>query len=142
MANNGKLESDFEGYTLLSEESHSNIHSDATREKLGRGGFITNFTKGGFAKFQDDQDPSLTEYERHCTDQLNKGREGYYGWMGLGGSIFQWNPELKISIAYVPFELNIHDLHNTRGKMLQQAVTDCVKGNPPTKIKSGTCEIF
>ena len=123
MANNGKLESNSEGMTLLSEETLNNIHSDATREKLGRGGFISHFTKGGFAKFQDDQDPSLTECERHCTDQINKGREGYYGWMGLGGSIFQWNPELKISIAYVPFELNILDLYNTRGKMLQKAVT-------------------
>ena len=30
---------------------------------------------------------------------LNQGREGFIGWMGLGGSIFQWHPELEIGFA-------------------------------------------
>ena len=41
---------------------------------------------------------------------LNKGREGFYGWMGLGGSIFQWNPELEIGFAFVPTSMHIIDL--------------------------------
>ena len=32
--------------------------------------------------------------------------EGFYGWFGKGGSYFVWNPELKISFAYIP--LNNH----------------------------------
>ena len=25
-------------------------------------------------------------------EHLNKNREGYYGWFGLGGSLMQWHP--------------------------------------------------
>ena len=45
----------------------------------------TTFTKGGVATFDD-----------------NFVGEGFYGWMGYGGSLFCWNPTLKISFAYVP----------------------------------------
>ena len=31
--------------------------------------------------------------------------EGWYGWEGIGGSVFQWNPELKISFAYIVTDL-------------------------------------
>ena len=40
------------------------------------------FTEGGVAYF--DEGP----------------RAGYYGWMGYGGSVFQWEPELNIGFAY------------------------------------------
>ena len=36
----------------------------------------------------------------HFGALASKLRNGYYGWQGLGGSIFQWHPELNISFAY------------------------------------------
>jgi hypothetical protein len=49
---------------------------------------------------------------------MNLGREGFYGWFGVGGSVMQWNPELKIGFGYVPFEYNILDSCNARGRIL------------------------
>ena len=36
------------------------------------------------------------------------GRSGYVGWMGFGGSVFQWHPELKIGqpLGNLSFILN------------------------------------
>ena len=51
-------------------------------------------------------------------------RDGFYGWMGLGGSVFQWHPELKISFAYVPNDLMVTDFINMRGRRLQKIVCD------------------
>ena len=65
--------------------------------------------------------------------QSDEGREGYFGWYGFGGSIFQWHPEKKISFAYVPFELNEMDFFNIRGKSLQIAVNNCINGTIPPK---------
>ena len=45
--------------------------------------------------------------------------------MGLGGSVFQWNPEKQIGFAFVPTRLHMLDLVNERGKLLQQAVLEC-----------------
>jgi len=53
---------------------------------------------------------------------LNQGREGFFGWMGLGGSIFQWHPERRIGFAYVPTSLNLLDIVNERGKGYQAEV--------------------
>jgi hypothetical protein len=46
--------------------------------------------------------------------------------MGLGGSIFQWHPEKKISIAFVPTSLHMLDLVNERGKTYQAELLRCV----------------
>ena len=53
---------------------------------------------------------------------MHEGREGYFGWMGLGGSIFQWHPEKRIGFAYVPTSLNVLDMVNERGKAYQVEV--------------------
>ena len=45
--------------------------------------------------------------------------DGWVGWMGLGGSLLQWHPELRISFAFVPSFLDWSDLDNTRAKTLQ-----------------------
>ena len=71
----------------------------------------TNFTQGGVNKFGD--------YE--------EGREGYYGWFGYGGSVFQWNPDLRIGFAYVPSYLHALDMTNARGKKLQEEVAKIAK---------------
>ena len=58
-------------------------------------------------------------------------RDGYVGWMGLGGSVFQWHPELKIGFAYVPSHLQGFDFMNLRASYLQGEVKKCA-----TKIQA------
>lgn len=58
---------------------------------------------------------------------LNQGREGFFGWMGLGGSIFQWHPEYQLGFAYVPTSLNVLDLVNERGKTYQAELLNILR---------------
>lgn len=76
--------------------------------------------------------------------QISTGREGYIGWMGMGGSIMQWNPELDVGIAYVTFDLLPMDSNNTRAKSLQIALKQCIDGTIPVEVvQTGcTCQIF
>ena len=61
-------------------------------------------------------------------EALDRGeRTGYYGWMGYGGSVFQWHPELKIGFAYLPSLLQPMDMTNLRGARLQKVAVDCVR---------------
>jgi len=105
MANKGT----FNGVQILSNKAWEALHSEPTYENLW-GLLPTNFTQGGVEKFTKET-----------------GREGYYGWFGYGGSVFQWNPELRVGFAFVPTSLHWYDMTNTRGKMLQQEVVKCVK---------------
>ena len=50
---------------------------------------------------------------------LNVYEDGWVGWMGLGGSLLQWHPDLNISFAFVPTFLDWSDLDNARAKTLQ-----------------------
>lgn len=45
--------------------------------------------------------------------------EGYVGWMGIGGSSMQWNPEHKIGFAYIPTDLSKFDFSNNRAARIQ-----------------------
>ena len=40
-------------------------------------------SQGGVARFQEAEGAGV-------------GRDGYWGWHGYGGSVFQWDPELRI----------------------------------------------
>jgi CubicO group peptidase (beta-lactamase class C family) len=82
----------------------------------------TCFTQGGVALFRAG-DSVTTPLEKG----LNAGREGFYGWMGLGGSLFQWHPQNDIGFGYVPTSLNVLDLVNERGKGYQAEVLRCVE---------------
>ena len=65
-------------------------------------------------------------------DHINKNREGFYGWIGFGGSVVEWHPELKIGFAFIPTFLNALEVVNERGAVLQQIVKDCcIKSNRP-----------
>ena len=66
---------------------------------------LTNFSQGG----------------------LNIYEDGWVGWMGLGGSLLQWHPELRISFAFVPSFLDWSDLDNARAKTLQVRLKVIVK---------------
>lgn len=50
------------------------------------------------------------------------GLPGYFGWMGMGGSVFQWSPEQELSFAYVPLDLIPADPMNARGAALMYTV--------------------
>ena len=65
-------------------------------------------------------------------------RQGFYGWMGVGGSHFLWNPELKIGFAYIPANICALDMTYGRAGRLMKIVADIVKkqGNydPPKEM--------
>ena len=112
MANKGS----FDGKTVLSREAWEALHADPTD------GILVNnsvkFTQGGVAQFE-EEDRSETN-----------GRQGYYGWMGLGGSVFQWHPELRIGFAYLPTLLSWVDMANNRGGKFQKLIMEIVRSNP------------
>ena len=88
----------------------------------------THLSQGGVNKYRQ----SLFSKQIHILTSLSRegdlfchGRSGFFGWMGFGGSCFQWNPHLKIGFAFVPTELEV-DLTNMRAGMLQEAVVRVV----------------
>ena len=111
----------FAGTEYLSEYAWKAMHDDAVKADMG--GFLpTRFTQGGLALFSEcDRDSSKLERD------FNQGREGFYGWMGLGGSILQWHPRLDIGFAFVPTSLHVLDLLNERGKVYQAEVLRCIE---------------
>ena len=110
-----------EGRTYMSREAWQALHEHPLEAYMGSL-LPTRFTQGGVDRFL------------HCTAEtprlereFNEGREGFYGWMGFGGSIFQWHPEKEIGFAFVPTSLHWLDLLNERGKRYQAQVLKCVE---------------
>lgn len=113
----------FEGKSYFSENAWKALHDKADAAKLG-GSVTTHFTQGGLNLF------TMKGSENNARDRaLNQGREGFYGWMGLGGSIFQWHPAQQIGFAFVPTSKHIIDVFNERGKVYQEEVLRCLKNN-------------
>ena len=116
MANKGT----FKGKTILSTSGWEAFHAEPTIGHIV-GGYECKFTQGGINKYE-EKDKSVTP-----------GRDGFYGWMGYGGSIFQWHPEYKVGFAYTPTLLEWYSLGNNKGRLLQGEVVKCVeklqKGN-------------
>jgi len=108
------------GAEYLSETAWKSLHDHPVTAAMGLSN--TTFTQGGVANFSKPSEPS-TQFER----AFNTGREGFYGWMGLGGSIFQWHPEYNIGFGYVPTSLNVLDIVNERGKAYQAEVLRCIE---------------
>jgi CubicO group peptidase (beta-lactamase class C family) len=111
----------WEGREYLSREAWKAMHEHPVAGNIGFG--ITHFTQGGVNRFIEAGRGS-SGLER----AFNVGREGFYGWMGLGGSIFQWHPEHEIGFGFVPTSLHVLDFLNERGKVYQSAVLHCVEG--------------
>jgi CubicO group peptidase (beta-lactamase class C family) len=108
------------GTEYMTLEGWNALHEDPLAADMG---FVTTkFTQGGVALFAEPAQKS-SKIEK----ALNTGREGFYGWMGLGGSLFQWHPQLRIGFGYVPTSLNILDLVNERGKAYQAEVIHCLE---------------
>jgi CubicO group peptidase (beta-lactamase class C family) len=118
MAAGGRLE----GREFISEEAWTAMHAHPVKSFMGGAMMATRFTQGGVDSFTPCNAQS-TQGER----DFNEGREGFYGWMGLGGSIFQWHPEMDIGFAFVPTSLHTLDFLNERGKYFQAQVMKCVE---------------
>lgn len=114
MATGGK----WRGTEFVSEQAWAALHDKPIRRDMG---LTTTFTQGGVALFEDS-----TSTASDMELAANQGREGFYGWMGLGGSIFQWHPEKKIGFSFVPTSLHVLDLVNERGKAYQNEVLKCL----------------
>lgn len=103
---------------LISEETYNKMHADPKKARDAEiFGMVTNFTQGGVNVFTAPKNPRLADQHR----------DGYVGWMGLGGSVFQWHPELKIGFSYVPGFLQTFDFMNMRGSHLQGEVKKCAQ---------------
>lgn len=70
---------------------------------------------------------------------------GFYGWVGAGGSCLQWHPELKIGFAYAPYNHNHLDEDSFRATRMQKMIKEIVSGTFDKNQKfeeSCTCAIF
>lgn len=111
----------FDGKEYLSEQAWKAMHDKVVKANMS-GLFTTCFTEGGVNQFTE-----CTADSPKLEREFNVGREGFYGWMGLGGSIFQWHPELDIGFGFVPTSLHVLDVLNERGKVFQAEVMRCVR---------------
>tara|TARA_R110001592_G_scaffold363372_1_gene686041 strand:+ start:150900 stop:152204 length:1305 start_codon:yes stop_codon:yes gene_type:complete len=110
----------WEGTEYLSDQAWKAMHENPVKADMGAL-LTTRFTQGGVDSFTACT-PDSTQAER----AFNEGREGFFGWMGLGGSIFQWHPELDIGFGFVPTSLHVLDFLNERGKMYQAETLNCI----------------
>ena len=110
----------WEGKQYLEEQGCRAMHENPHEADMGFA--ITRFTQGGVALFS-----PVSQNSTKVEKALNTGREGFYGWMGLGGSLFQWHPHHKIGFGYVPTSLNVLDFVNERGKAYQAEVLRCIE---------------
>jgi len=107
------------GREVLSSQAWEALHAHPVDASMI--GARSNFTQGGVNQF-DKTGAKSSSMER----AFNDGREGFYGWMGLGGSIFQWHPEHEVGFAFVPTSLHVIDMLNERGKVYQAEALRCV----------------
>ncbi len=111
----------FEGREYLSPSAWQAMHQHPIKAHMGNL-LTTRFTQGGVDQYIPCE-PGTKPLER----AFNQGREGFVGWMGFGGSIFQWHPKLDIGFAFVPTSLHVLDLLNERGKRYQAEVMRCAE---------------
>jgi CubicO group peptidase (beta-lactamase class C family) len=116
MAAGGK----FDGTDYLSQSAWDAMHGEMVEADMGFG--RNTFTQGGVAFFVESTAESTKVHKA-----FNAGREGFYGWMGLGGSLFQWHPQHRVGFGFVPTSLHVLDLFNERGKAYQAEVIACIK---------------
>jgi CubicO group peptidase (beta-lactamase class C family) len=124
----------WEGRQYLTAEAWSAMHEEPAPAKMGTL-LTTRFTQGGIDSFTE-----CTAASSRTEREFNEGREGFYGWMGLGGSIFQWHPGLDIGFAFVPTSLHVLDFLNERGKALQAEALRCAAGidaQPTADLQAG-----
>lgn len=112
MANKGTL-GDIE---VMSEMAWEAMHANPKDAKIGL--LPSSFTEGGVNVFED-----LTIFPEEWGFQ---GRQGFIGWMGFGGSVFQWHPGHKIGFGYSTTLVDVTDMNNNKGLKLQKCIVNCL----------------
>lgn len=90
---------------LLTPQGVASAHGNPVKKTLF-GVMDTRFTNAGWNKF------------------VSGNRDGYVGWMGLGGSVCQWHPRLSIGFGYAPNAMELTPT-NERGSVMQRLVVEC-----------------
>ena len=99
------------GTRIISEEGLREAQGNPEFAKMFGGMLKSRFTNAGWNVF--------------C-EPPGGGREGFVGWMGLGGSVCQWHPELGIGFGYTQNMLEITPA-NERGRRLQGVAVACAR---------------
>ena len=94
----------FKNIKIINEETFENAHSNNTIQFDDILLNETNFTQGGFGIFSTNN-IELLNSNSYCNifsgcDIYKFKNEIFYGWGGVGGSIFLWNNNLNIGISY------------------------------------------
>jgi len=117
MANKGTLN----GAEVLEQSAWEALHANPVIQKTFFN-FSTNFTQGGVDLAQPRQPAQGTQGN---TVKSLPSVDGFFGWMGLGGSIFKWNPDSRIGFGYVPSLLTMIDMGNVKGNRMLKEVAKC-----------------
>ena len=80
----------------------------------------TEFTQGGVNMYK------AATVGSNAVKTVSKLRDGWIGWQGNGGSVFQWHPGLEIAFGWCGNFIHGADLMNTRGAKLQAEVVKLV----------------
>jgi CubicO group peptidase (beta-lactamase class C family) len=110
-ANKGTLK----GKKLMSEETWNDFHSDEQTKKMLT--FLpTTFNKGGLGIWGlDTMEKGMPNHKINDQDRLcHQYRNGMIGWFGIGGSACIYNPERKLSYAYIPSHIAITELFSLK----------------------------
>ena len=110
--------------------------SEPIERRCSGRGTITRFTKGGIniathsSKLTVPPNMyTIPNFSQKLIELSNDKRDGFCGWGGLGGSLFHFNPELKIGIGYVPTDMLVGDLVNYKISLIEEIVADIVRKN-------------
>jgi len=130
MANGGSLD----GKQLMSKEGWDKMHSSPKLAPMNFGP-RNNFTQGGVNLYGQEHmngQPRIPitdwgKVSNFCEEECEMNRSGFYGFIGFGGSVLQWNPTLKIGFAYVPTDFFTMDWYNTKGGQIQREVVAAVQ---------------
>lgn len=98
-------------HRILSKAGIREAHAGVVKKFMFRA-LPTNFTNAGFNIFREKK--------------RGEGRDGFVGWLGLGGSVMQWHPGRRVGFAYTMNMLELTPT-NERGRELQAIVLKCAK---------------
>jgi hypothetical protein len=80
----------------------------------------TTMVKGGHGVMGLESYKNMPEHKIGDHDRMyNEGREGFYGWCGLGGSTFYFNPDRKMAFSYVPSHFSMVEVFAAKSKELE-----------------------
>jgi len=112
----------FDGVSLLSDAGYKRaMEHDPTPVLDHCVGLTSSLTSAGFGKNFD------------VLEDLDKE---WYGWSGMGGSLFLWNPKYDISFAYTMNAMGHYGAVDIRAFVLAQAVDEIVKNIENAKVKT------